>query len=89
MHSNNFVNWFTIGSTSTKYMLMGKLDMAVGEYQVIHKNSYPTFDEFNKTLIITETNSLGATNHLLGYLLFGYGIMVLLVHVAVCCKSTQ
>lgn len=42
MHSN-FVNWFTIATTSTKYSLMGKLsNMTVGDYRLVVKNNFPT-----------------------------------------------
>ena len=68
---------------------MGKLSMTDGDYRIIHKNSFPTQDQFNKTLILTEANNIGVTNHLLGFCLFGYGIMMLLLHVAICCKSKQ
>ena len=83
------MNWFTIGMTSTKYVLMGRLNMTKGDYQVIHKNIYPTQDQFNKTLILTEVNQLGMTNHLIGFCLFGYGIIMLLIHVAICCKAKR
>ena len=43
VEQSNFVNWFTIPTTSTKYMLMGKLNnMTSGDYRLIIKNSYPT-----------------------------------------------
>ena len=87
VEQSNFVNWFTIPTTSTKYVLMGKLSNMSGDYRLIIKNSYPTNGEFTKQVILSEVNSLGVTNHLLGFALFAYGIGMLLVHVAICCKS--
>ena len=69
-------------------MLLGKLtNMTAGDYRLILKNNYPTNGEFTKQVIVSEVNSLGVTNHLLGFTLFAYGIAMLLVHVGVCCKS--
>lgn len=67
---------------------MGRLvNMTTGDYRVIVKNSYPTNGEFTKELFISEVNSLGVTNHLLGFTIFAYGIGMLLAHVGICCKS--
>lgn len=86
--SSNFMNWFTIATTSTKYTLMGKLaNMSAGDYRLVVKNNFPTANEFSKQIMISEVNSLGVTNHLLGFTLFAYGIGVLVVHVAICCKT--
>lgn len=42
---SNFMNWFTISATSTKYMLMGKLtNLTSGDYRFIVKNNFPTND---------------------------------------------
>lgn len=88
VQQSNFVNWFTIGTTSSKYVLMGKLaNMTAGDYRLIVKNVFTTKGEFTKTVVISEVNSLGVTNHLLGFALFAYGIGMLLIHVAICCKS--
>ena len=87
--SSRFVNWFTIPTTSTKYILMGRQTMAAGTYQLILKNVSPTSDDFTKTLIVSEVNTFGTTNHLLGFTLFAYGLVMLLVHVGLCCKSRR
>lgn len=63
--------------------------MNSGDYRLIIKNSYPTQGEFTKQLLISEVNSLGITNHLLGFAIFAYGIAMLLIHVVICCKSTD
>lgn len=88
VQQSSFVNWFTIGTTSSKYVLMGKLaNMTSGDYRLVVKNSFPTHGEFTKQIMISEVNNLGVTNHLLGFALFAYGIGMLLIHVAICCKS--
>ena len=61
--------------------------MTVGDYQLIVRNSYLTNDEFVKTVIVTDISNLGMTNHLLGFCIFAYGIVMLLLHVFICCKS--
>lgn len=49
VQSTQFVNWFTIPITSTKYVQLGRLeDMPAGDYRIIVKNSYPTNDDFTK-----------------------------------------
>ena len=87
VESSRFINWFTIPFTSTKYVKMGYLQMKAGDYQFVIRNSYPTNEDFTKTVIFTEINKLGMTNHILGYAIFGYGIIILLLHVFICCKS--
>ena len=56
--SGRFINWFTVAFTSTKYVMMGRLQMAAGDYELVIRNSYPTKDEFTKSVIVTEINSL-------------------------------
>lgn len=40
--SSKFINWFTVPTTSKKYVLMGKQTMPAGSYQMIVKNVDPT-----------------------------------------------
>lgn len=75
--SSKFINWFTVPTTSTKYMLMGKQTMPAGTYEMIVKNVDSTNNDFNKTILVSEVGSLGTTNHLLGFTIFAYGIFYL------------
>ncbi len=76
VQSTQFVNYFTIPATSTKYQLLGKASVTAGNYQVVMQNNYPTKGSFTKELLITEVGLLGTTNHILGFTAFAYGIKI-------------
>jgi hypothetical protein len=42
VQSTQFINYFTIPATSTKYELVGKADVTPGNYQVVMQNNYLT-----------------------------------------------
>jgi hypothetical protein len=73
VQSTQFVNYFTIAATGTKYLLMGKTEVSPGNYQIVMENNYLTKGQFQKELLITEVGLLGATNHVLGFAVFAYG----------------
>ena len=82
--------------TSVKYMPLGKLTMQPGNYQMVLKNNFPTKDQFVKKILITETGILGDANLVLGFSIFGagkyvdiLGILILLLHVFVCCRQKR
>ena len=68
-----FVNYFSVPVTGTKYQLVGKTEVSVGNYQIVMQNNLKTQGKFTKELVITEVNIIGATSHLLGFTLFAYG----------------
>lgn len=48
------MNWMTIGTTSTKYTLMGKLNnMSAGDYRLIVKNNFEGKGDFTKELVVS------------------------------------
>ena len=71
--SYQFVNYFTISVTSTKYELVGSTTVAPGNYQVVMQNNFLTQGQFSKYLVISETGIMGITNHLVGFTLFACG----------------
>ena len=71
--STQFISYFTVSATKTKYILVGKVDVTQGNYQIVMQNNYLTKGEFSKQLIISEVGMLGTTNHILGFTLFAYG----------------
>lgn len=73
VQSTQFINYFTVAATGTKYQLLGKASVTQGNYQVVMQNNYLTQGEFTKKLVITEVGLLGATNHVLGFTAFAYG----------------
>jgi hypothetical protein len=77
VQSTQFVNYFTVAATGTKYSLVGKAAVTPGNYQVVMQNNYLTKGKFSKELIITEVGVLGATNHVLGFSVFAYGTLPL------------
>jgi hypothetical protein len=49
-----FMNWFTVGMTSTKYVLLLKVNnLTAGDYRLIVKNNYPTNGQFTKKAFYT------------------------------------
>lgn len=73
VQSTQFVNYFTVPATGTKYQLLGKASVTQGNYQIVMQNNYLTQGEFTKKLLITEVGLLGSTNHVLGFTAFAYG----------------
>ena len=71
--SHQFVNYFTVAATSTKYALVGSAAITAGNYQVVMQNNLLTQGQFSKWLVISETGILGITNHLMGFTLFAWG----------------
>lgn len=78
VQSTQFVNYFSIAATATKYQLVGKAAVTPGNYQVVMQNNYLTKGQFVKELLITEVGTLGTTNHVLGFAVFAYGICILI-----------
>lgn len=66
------MNWFTVPTTSIKWMLMGKQSLELGTYQLLIKNVQRGQD-YSKSILISETNNLGTTNYILGFSIFAYG----------------
>ena len=48
VQSTQFVNYFTVSATSTKYWLLGKASVTAGNYQVVMQNNYLTKSSFAK-----------------------------------------
>lgn len=48
VQSTQFVNYFTVPATSTKYQLVGKATVTPGNYQVVMQNNYLTKGQFTK-----------------------------------------
>ena len=89
MESANFINYFTVSYTSTKYLLMGKVTLSPDTYQLIIKNNYQTNGVLNKKLLISEVNQLGIKDPLIGFFMFISGIIVLFFHLGLCCKGAK
>ena len=53
LQSNRFMNWFTVATTSVKYMLMGKQSMQAGTYQMVIKNVDSTKNDFTKSILVS------------------------------------
>lgn len=60
------------------------MEIQAGNYQVVMQNNFPTQGAFSKQLLITEVGGLGVANHLIGFTLFSYGILLLFLHVYLC-----
>ncbi len=73
VQSQQFINYFSVPATTTKYLLVGKTGVTAGNYQIILQNNYLTQGSFNKELLVSEVNLLGTTSHVLGFALFAYG----------------
>lgn len=71
--SYQFINYFTVAATSTKYQLIGSTAITAGNYQLVMQNNFPTQGQFTKSLVISEVGLLGITNHLVGFTLFACG----------------
>lgn len=71
--SYQFMNYFTIPATGTKYELIGSTAITAGNYQVVMRNNLLTQGQFSKWLVISEVGVLGLTNHLVGFSLFACG----------------
>lgn len=78
VQSSRFINYFTVSTTSTKYILMGKAAVTNGTYQLIIENNYATQGEFTKDILVSEVGLLGTTNHLLGFIVFIVGKDILM-----------
>lgn len=48
VQSQQFVNYFTVPATGTKYQLIGKASVTAGNYQIIMQNNYLTKGTFTK-----------------------------------------
>lgn len=75
--SSQFINYFTIPATSTKYELVGAANVTGGNYQVVMQNNFLTQGQFTKSLVISEVGMMGITNHLVGFTLFAGGTFIL------------
>lgn len=74
--SSQFINYFTIPATSTKYELVGAANVTAGNYQVVMQNNFLTQGQFTKSLVISEVGMMGITNHLVGFTLFACGTLI-------------
>ena len=86
VQSQQFINYFTVAATTTKYELVGKVEVSTGDYQLVMQNNFLTQGQFSKQLLISEVGVLGVTNHLMGFMLFAYGILMLFLHIYICFK---
>lgn len=75
--SPQFINYFTIPATSTKYELVGATTVTAGNYQVVMQNNFLSQGQFSKSLVISEVGILGITNHVAGFTLFACGSFIL------------
>jgi len=48
VQSQQFINYFTVAATSTKYELVGKAAVTPGNYQIVMQNNYLTKGQFSK-----------------------------------------
>lgn len=67
---------------------MGKIELKPDTYQLIIKNNYlkEENNEVIKSILISETNSLGIRDNIIGFAMFIWGIILLCFHLFYCIK---
>jgi len=83
------VNYFTIGYTSSKYLLVGKLLLSGDSYEIIIKNNFRVNNVIRKKLLISEVNEIGIRDGIIGFYMFICGILILFNHIFLCCKGVK